>query len=84
MPQRQRAPDLAAQESGGAIQALGHFIGRVLVAERHEEHTARVDMSGATFTGGERDVADARIAHLARHQRRQHALHLAFDACQAL
>ena len=84
VPQRQRTSELAAQESRGAIQALRHFLGRVLARRTARRRCARVDMSGATLTGGDRDVADARIAHFARHQRRQDALHLAFDAGEAL
>src|SRR5690349_9605736 len=38
MAQRERAADLTAQESGGAIQPLAHLFRRMLVSEGHEEH----------------------------------------------
>ena len=83
VPQLQRAPEFAAQETGGAIQTFADFFRRVLVAERHEPD-ARARHVGRDTDRGERHIADARIAHFARHQRRQDALHLAFDAGEAL
>src|SRR5262245_29834192 len=55
----------------------------MLVARGHEEH-ARAGQIRRDVDRGQRNVADAGVAHFARYQRRQDALHLAFDAGEAL
>ena len=82
MPQPQAPSELPAEKTRGVREALPYLRGGMERRERREEH-ARTPHVRSDAHRGHGDVADARILHLARDQRREHALDLGLDALRA-
>src|ERR1700704_1059084 len=82
VPQRQPPAELPAQEPGGVGESDVHLLRGVARCKRGEEDARRAHV-GRDADRRDGHVADARILHLARDQRREHTLDLRLDALGA-
>ena len=82
MAQPEAPPELTTQEARGVGETRTHLLGWMKRGEGREVD-ARAAHVGSHAHRRHRDVAHARVLHLARDQRRQHALDLGLDALRA-